>query len=186
MRKNNLNSNSTEAIRILLAIEIILNPSSITLPSLPSTVAAKKYLSINNNSNNNNMSSLSFSTSNLLDISSNKDQNMKEKEDSLEEKNIPSAKGAFLEGKNEGRERVKRGRDEENEGTENKDDEVTRKKIRQDEINTSSIGENVGKAFGKQNNNDKKVDTNVNNDDDDEDDDDDSLPDIDIQADPEQ
>ena len=179
MRQNNLNSNSTEAVRVLLAIEIILNPSSLSLPAIPAAVAAKKYLS------NSTASSLLYNNSNLVSLASQKiieREELREKIDSTEETTTQAAKGAFLEENIQSRDRVKRGRDEEVLNPDLVDEDSMKKRLKPDDIKPFVMNAKIGAAFGKQNNSDKNVIK--ENEEEDDDNDDDSLPDIDIQADP--
>lgn len=179
MRQNNLNSNSTEAVRVLLAIEIILSPSSLSLPAIPASVAAKKYLSAST------ASSLSFNNSNLVSLTSQKINDKEEVEkkiDSIEGTVTQVAKGAFLEENIQSRDRVKRGREEEEVKSDLIDEDIIRKRLKSDDIKPLVMNATIGVAFGKQSNSDKKVIR--GNEEEDDDEDDDSLPDIDIQADP--
>ena len=179
MRQNNLNSNSTEAVRVLLAIEIILSPSSLSLPAIPASVAAKKYLSAST------ASSLSFNNSNLVSLTSQKINDKEEVEkkiDSIEGTVTQDAKGAFLEENIQSRDRVKRGREEEEVKSDLIDEDIIRKRLKSDDIKPLVMNATIGVAFGKQSNSDKKVIR--GNEEEDDDEDDDSLPDIDIQADP--
>ena len=179
MRQNNLNSNSTEAVRVLLAIEIILSPSSLSLPAIPASVAAKKYLSAST------ASSLLFNNSNLVSLTSQKINDKEEVEkkiDSIEGTVTQVAKGAFLEENIQSRDRVKRGREEEEVKSDLIDEDIIRKRLKSDDIKPLVMNATIGVAFGKQSNSDKKVIR--GNEEEDDDEDDDSLPDIDIQADP--
>ena len=179
MRQNNLNSNSTEAVRVLLAIEIILSPSSLSLPAIPASVAAKKYLSAST------ASSLLFNNSNLVSLTSQKINDKEEVEkkiDSIEGTVTQVSKGAFLEENIQSRDRVKRGREEEEVKSDLIDEDIIRKRLKSDDIKPLVMNATIGVAFGKQSNSDKKVIR--GNEEEDDDEDDDSLPDIDIQADP--
>ena len=179
MRQNNLNSNSTEAVRVLLAIEIILSPSSLSLPAIPASVAAKKYLSAST------ASSLLFNNSNLVCLTSQKINDKEEVEkkiDSIEGTVTQDSKRAFLEENIQSRDRVKRGREEEEVKSDLIDEDIIRKRLKSDDIKPLVMNATIGVAFGKQSNSDKKVIR--GNEEEDDDEDDDSLPDIDIQADP--
>ena len=150
-------------------MEMILNPSTISLPSIPANVAAKKYLTMNTQNN-----SLSFNNSNLIVVPT-QNENGNEKVETHTEVSTTNSKGAFIEG-NQGR--VKRGREEEEDVI---DDEIDSKRLRKNEIESFSLTPDIGAAFKNQNTT-KNV---PEKDDADDDDDDDSLPDIDIEADPE-
>ena len=181
MRQNNLNSNSTEAVRVLLAIEIILSPSSLSLPAVPATMAAKKYL------NTSAASSLSFNNSNLVNLISLKDEREKEdrekQTDSTDDVTSQAAQGAFLEGNIQRRDRVKRGRDGEADDSDVIDEDSIKKKVKKDDNDSFVMNADIGAAFGKKNKIGKE--RTEKDDEEDDDDDDDSLPDIDIEADPE-
>lgn len=175
MRQNNTNSNSIDAVRTLLAVEMLINPSAISLPSIPANIAAKKYLTMTTQSN-----SLSFSNSNLInEIKTQKDNdnNNEKDEERTEISTVQTSKGAFLEGNNQGS--LKRGRDEDEDV--NEEDVDNKKRLKKDGMEPFSMTSNIGAAFKIQNNQ-----KNVNEkDEEDDDEDDDSLPDIDIEADPE-
>ena len=199
-KQNNVNNNSTEAMRILLAVEIMLSPSSIALPSIPATVAAKNYLTdkyatssavaIDLSSLTGTASASSASSLGLvLDMRKDNRESSSNKRD--EEVNVEKKSSNSM----------KRNRNEDlldnqntNEGENEEIDVNDKKRLKNTEsLSSSSLfvpNESISVAFGNPKN--REVTKNngredeINDDDDDDDDDDDSLPDIDINADPEQ
>ena len=186
-KQNSLNGNSTDAARTLLAVEILVNPSSVSLPAVSSMLAAKKFLT----NNAGNASSRSSNSSNTVDGSTSNNTIIEEviqitdfrknsQETSTEAKTSGRAK--------RGREEVENSNEdeEENEGEESRNVGETgdKKRLKKDASIPFVVDTTHSAAFGKTNENrtTKEVE-NGNNDDDD--DDDDSLPDIDIDANPE-
>lgn len=178
-KQNNLNSNSIEAMRILLAVEIMLSPSSIALPSIPAVVAAKTFLT--------DKYATSTSTSTGIDLTS------------LTGSSAASASGSGSGSnvRNDDRElnlestsfhSLKRSRDEENEVADEEESEDVdannKKRSKTKEPSAFVANESLSVAFGNPKN--KEITKNNSADDEDGDGDDDSLPDIDISADPEQ
>jgi hypothetical protein len=192
-KQNSSNSNSTDAVRMLLAVEILINPSSITLPAVSSLLAAKKFLS----SHSGNAGSRSSNNSNIVDSCA---SNYTEMEGIMQNTNLSISHEKVEEVKTSGR--AKRGReevesnddnenDDENEIEDNRDSGVTgdKKRLRKDDVTIPFIVDSsLSAAFGKSNSNSaSKVSEKgkEEEDNDDDDDDDDSLPDIDIEANPE-
>jgi hypothetical protein len=163
LRQNGVYNNSIEAARVLLAIEMILSPASVALPSIPAAIAAKKYL-LNVSSINSSMplASEKIVNEDLYETNLN----------NLHENEVYVGKGNFLEVKSNG----KRNRDEDNRGNEKKVQNV-------EKLVPFVINEKINAAFGANMNRDSVKEDKEDNDDDD---DNDSLPDIDIEADPEQ
>ena len=144
-------------------------------------MAAKKYL------NTSAASSLSFNNSNLVNLISLKDEREKEERekqtDSTDDVTSQAAQGAFLEGNIQRRDRVKRGRDGEADDSDVIDEDSIKKKVKKDDNDSFVMNADIGAAFGKKNKIGKE--RTEKDDEEDDDDDDDSLPDIDIEADPE-
>jgi hypothetical protein len=162
LRQNGVYNNSTEAARVLLAIEMILSPASVAIPSIPVAIAAKKYLL--------NVSSISSS---VVSEKIEKNEDLYETNlNNLHENEVNIGKGNFLEVKSNG----KRSRDEDEGGNE--------KKVQNVEV-PFVINEKINAAFGANMSSRNSV-KDDKEDNDDDDDDNDSLPDIDIEADPEQ
>ena len=177
-KQNNLNSNSTEAMRILLAVEIMLSPSSIALPSIPAVVAAKTFLA--------DKYSTATSTSTAIDLSSltasasgsGSGSNRESNSDKKDELNQGSTSSTSL----------KRSRDEENEVADEEEreevDANNKKRSKTSEPSAFVANESLSVAFGNPKN--REITKNHSAEDEDDEGDDDSLPDIDISADPEQ
>jgi hypothetical protein len=179
----------TEAARVLLAIEALLSPTSICLPSIPATVAARKYLTNNYNRNTGNNSSLGGPVGGLdedlagglglvLGTSSSAQGNRNEIQGNDDGKSL--SKGVFLEESWKG----KRGREEDDQGEEEREGEREgndKKRSKGKEATPFMVDTKIGAAFGNVDRNRSSVTEKEE-----EEDDDDSLPDIDIEADPEQ
>jgi hypothetical protein len=165
LRQNGVYNNSTEAARVLLAIEMILSPASVALPSIPVAIAAKKYLL--------NVSSSNSAVQPLASEKADKNEDSYENNlNNLHKNEVNVGKGSFLEVKSNG----KRNRDEDEGGNEKKVQNV-------EKLPPFVINEKINAAFGANMNRDSVKEDKEDNDDDD---DNDSLPDIDIDADPEQ
>ena len=194
-KQNNVNNNSTEAMRILLAVEIMLSPSSIALPSIPATVAAKNYLTDKYATSNAvaiDLTSLTGTASasasslglglNMRNDDRESSSNKRDEEINVEKKSSNSMK----------RNRNENLLDNQNTNKEgNEEIDVNEKKRLKNAESSSSLfipNESISVAFGNPKNREVTKSNSredENNDDDDDDDDDDSLPDIDINADPE-
>ena len=174
-------SNSCEARRALLALEVLLNPSSVSLPAVPSATLAKKFLTNRNTS---------VTTPDLqLEVEVKVDTHSSDalhRDDDMEEGVGVASKEHSAEGVPS---RTKRGREEAEEGGDDGDKNVEggKKRVKKDELKSFVANPSIGAAFGSQSK--KSGDVNKGeeeeDDDDDDDDDDDSLPDINIEADPE-
>jgi hypothetical protein len=185
-RQNSSNGNSTDAVRMLLAVEILVNPSSISLPAVSSMLAAKKFLS----SNAGSASSRSSNNHNAVESSASNNTEIEDKIQNTDSSSISQEKAA--EAKTSGR--AKRGRDEVESNEENESGTVDngnsvekgdKKRLRTDGVpKPFQVDSSLTAAFGKSNNKPKESE-NGKEEEDDDDDDDESLPDIDIEANPE-
>lgn len=182
-KQNSSNGNCTDAVRMLLAVEILVNPSSISLPAVSSMLAAKKFLS----SNSGSASSRSTNIQNSVDSSA---SNNTEIEEEMQNTKSSISREEAAEVKTSGR--AKRGREEvesdENDIEDNTDIGETgdKKRVRKEDISKPFVVDSsLSAAFGKSNNNTASKESETVKEEEEDDDDDDSLPDIDIEANPE-
>lgn len=177
-KQNNLNSNSIEAMRILLAVEIMLSPSSIALPSIPAVVAAKTFLTDKYATSTSTSTGIDLSNLTASASASGSGSNRELSSDKKDELNLESTSSHSL----------KRSRDEENEVADEEEceevDSNNKKRSKTNEPSAFVANESLSVAFGNPKN--REITKNNSVDDEDDDGDDDSLPDIDISADPEQ
>jgi hypothetical protein len=176
-KQNNLNSNSIEAMRILLAVEIMLSPSSIALPSIPAVVAAKTFLT----------DKYATSTSTGIDLNSLTGSSAASASGSGSGSNVRNDDREFNQ-ESTSSHSLKRSRDEENDVADEEESEEVdannKKRSKTNEPSSFFANESLSVAFGNPKN--REITKNNSAEDEDDDGDDDSLPDIDINADPEQ
>ena len=176
MQAGHNGSNSCEARRALLALEVLLNPSSVSLPAVPSATLAKRFLT-----------SRSTSVTAATDLRLEVDVEVDASSDALHrDDGVEEEVGVINEHTTESvPSRTKRGRDNaENGGDEDDKNEGGKKRVKKDELKSFVADPSIGAAFGGQSK--KSGDLNKGEEqNDDDDDDDDSLPDINIEADPE-
>ena len=169
------NSNSCEARRALLALEALLNPSSVSLPAVPSATVAKRFLT-NRNTSVTAPADLQLGVE--VDSHSSDASNRHDDVAEVVHEEEQSTAGVST--------RTKRGRDDEDGGDdEGENGEGGNKRAKKDELKSFVPNPSIGAAFGGQSKKGGGANTAEEKDDDDDDDDDDSLPDINIEADPE-
>jgi hypothetical protein len=185
-KQNSSNGNSTDAVRMLLAVEILVNPSSISLPAVSSMLAAKKFLSSHagsassRSSNNQNAVESSVSNNTEIDTIQNTDSSSISQEKAAEAKTSGRAK--------RGRDEVESNEEDDNETEDKSQSGETgdKKRLRKDDVSKPFVVDSsLSAAFGKSNNHTTPKESENGKEEDDNDDDDDSLPDIDIDANPE-